>query len=362
MQFKKRLSRDHSIFRQGIRLLAGLPLLFMMASCATFIPGMDRTEFPDSTAEVGPVITADEALPKEQVVDDATRTEEQALSATDSDASTSDASTKPPAQEVAVPISEEEPKNDIKAESVEAIAVDEAVPATTTSSPASEPKESVVDKESIEIAIEYGKVSGNVVLTGEDGILPTAAGTMITLTPKAMVNEVQNRSAQVHVIDMEDKTYLPRYSTIHAGDRVVFVNKDNIRHNVFSLSENNAFDLGTYGAGLKRAVTLKEPGVVKIYCNIHPEMATFVAVGNQGLSVRADDRGRYHVDEVLPGTYELAIWNIRGETKRIVEVTANETLKLVDRIDTTAFKIEPHKNKFGENYSKNATLFEDEFY
>lgn len=219
-----------------------------------------------------------------------------------------------------------------------------------------------VAQENGELSLEYGSIAGKVDLIGREGEQLQATGTMITLTPKTMMNKVQDRPSEVHIIDMEDKTYQPRYSTIHAGDQVVFVNKDKIRHNVFSSSGNNAFDLGTYGADLKRAVTLKESGIVKIYCNIHSGMVTFIAVGNQGLSVKTDDQGRYNISEVLPGTYEVAIWNIRGETKRIVEVRADEIIELVDRIDTTAFKVEPHKNKFGEKYSKNATLFEDEFY
>ena len=75
-----------------------------------------------------------------------------------------------------------------------------------------------------------------------------------------------------------------------------------------------------------------------------------------------DDQGRYRIPDVLPGAYEMSIWNIRGETKRDIMVRAGKPTELLDRIDTTAFKIEPHKNKFGGKYSKNATLFEDEFY
>lgn len=161
---------------------------------------------------------------------------------------------------------------------------------------------------------------------------------------------------------MQDKQYQTRYSTINTGDEVVFVNKDNIQHNVFSSSGSNAFDLGTYGAGLKRGVTLTEPGIVKVYCNIHADMATFVAVADPGLSVEVDDQGRYQMDKVPLGTYDMTVWNIRGETTRTIEIKAKETLELVDRIDTAVVKKETHKNKFGGNYSKNAALFEDEFY
>jgi plastocyanin len=360
MLFKMSLSRVQE-YSFNMRLALVLTLLSLLTSCTTFIPGIDRVQFSDSSARVGPLITVDEQYPAN---------ESEAVSAT--------AEVKP----ITEPETNfSEPIGQLKSGQKMATGTDEISTIQTTEvneiapSKAIEPKnnpefeslsaispEAEKPKDSMEIAIEYGAVTGKVVLIGDEQQLLSPTGTMITLTPQMLVDEAQGRPSQVHLIDMEDKTYQPRYSTIHAGDQVVFVNKDDIQHNVFSSSGNNGFDLGTYGAGLKRAVTLKEPGIVKIYCNIHPEMATFVAVGGQGLSVRADDQGRYQIDEVLPGTYEVTIWNIRGETKRIVAIKADETIELVDRIDTTAFKVEPHKNKFGGNYSKNSTLFEDEFY
>ncbi len=210
--------------------------------------------------------------------------------------------------------------------------------------------------------INYGSISGQVILLDDKGQALPAKGTLITLTPKQPREASSAQPAKLHVIDMEDKEYQPRFSSINAGDQVVFVNKDNIRHNVFSSSGGNAFDLGTYGAGLKRAVILQEPGIVKIYCNIHADMATFIAVGDPGLSAKADEQGRYQLNKLPLGRYQVRIWNIRGETTRDVEVTASQTVNLIDRIDTSAFTVESHKNKFGGNYSKNAALFEDEFY
>ncbi len=316
-----------------ILLLAIGPLL---SACATSIPGLDRVLFANSSANVGPLVAADTAL-------DEAATESEQTSNVDTKATTS---------------RQNSDSNVVSASSASVATTEsrdtELAPSIESAAPSEQSNQ--------EIAIEYGAVTGKVVLLGADQQTLSAIGTMVTVTPQAMLDEVANRPAQVHIIDMENKEYLPRYSTIHAGDQVVFVNKDQIQHNVFSSSGKNAFDLGTYGAGLKRAVTLQEPGVVKIYCNIHAEMATFVAVGDQGLSVKADDEGRYQVNQVLPGMYEVSIWNIRGETKRVVEVKANETLELVDQIDTTITKVEPHKNKFGGNYSKNSTIFEDEFY
>lgn len=338
-------------------LLWTLPVVLLQTSCTTFIPGVDRVFFRNSSAQVGPLVNTEGQYPAETGADggtEATPAEQEAAvveAATESAAAPSIEKQAVPAE----PVTESSPV---------VVAPAQTSAGVTTPKPVSVPskKPPLPEPEPKEIAIEYGSVVGKVQLTGNQGEVLPSTGTMITLTPKAMAQNETDRRPQVHIIDMENKTYQPRYSTIHAGDQVVFVNKDNIRHNVFSSSGNNAFDLGTYGAGLKRAVTLKEPGVVKIYCNIHSEMATFIAVGNQGLSTKVDDQGQYRIPDVLPGAYEMSIWNIRGETKRDITVRAGKPTELLDRIDTTAFKIEPHKNKFGGKYSKNATLFEDEFY
>lgn len=359
MLFNKGLSRSDSRHSFNIRLLLVLPLLSLLTSCTTFIPGLDRILFSNSSAKVGPLVKTDEQYPA--VVNESVLATQDSATIAETIADTSELKSKTDANiETKIKISNS--KTTAKPDHIDPQPPTAKVTPLKARKTAPKAADVTIEKESNDIVIAYGSVSGKVVLVGDDGQQLSANDTLITLTPKTKRNEVQNRPSKVHLIDMENKEYQPRYSGVQAGDQVVFVNKDNILHNVFSSSGNNAFDLGTYGAGLKRAVTLQEPGVVKIYCNIHSDMATFISVSDQGFSVKADDQGRYQIDEVLPGAYELAIWNIRGEKKQVVNVTADNTIKLMDRIDTTAFKVEPHKNKFGGKYSKNSTLFEDEFY
>ena len=369
MLLNKKLSLRLSLSSFDMRIFLVLPLLSLLMSCTTtHIPGLDRILFADSSAKVGPIVAADEQNPV--VASDVASTTPNNDSATNS-ANKFPAPIGKPKPELTPTLESESAVQgtDLKTvsaqEANEEKALAKNVKPTNKQAPTSSKKiaaQTPIEKDINELAIDYGNVVGKVVLIGEKGKLLPAKGTLVTLTPKTAINDEQNNQSKVHIIDMEDKEYQPRYSTINAGDQVVFVNKDNIQHNVFSSSGSNAFDLGTYGSGLKRAVTLKEPGVVKIYCNIHAEMATFIAVGNKGLSVKADDQGSYNIKKVLPGTYELTAWNIRGETKQTIQVKANQTVNLTDQIDTVAFKIKSHKNKFGGEYSKNSTLFEDEFY
>jgi|TARA_B110000977_G_scaffold142532_2_gene180839 plastocyanin len=66
--------------------------------------------------------------------------------------------------------------------------------------------------------------------------------------------------------------------TIKTGDTLVFRNRDEFFHNIYSLSDLTTFDLGSFPKGDARSVTFDEPGVAEIECAIHPDMYMTVEV------------------------------------------------------------------------------------
>jgi len=66
--------------------------------------------------------------------------------------------------------------------------------------------------------------------------------------------------------------------TINVGDTIKFRNEDPWFHNVFSLSENKTFDLGSYPKGQYKAVVFDKAGTVEVECAIHPQMYLEVEV------------------------------------------------------------------------------------
>lgn len=85
-------------------------------------------------------------------------------------------------------------------------------------------------------------------------------------------------AARDHVVAQKDKAFSIKALTIKAGDKVVFRNDDNFSHNVFSLSDAQPFDLGTYGNGQAKTVTYAKPGKYEVECAIHPDMHLLVTV------------------------------------------------------------------------------------
>jgi len=65
---------------------------------------------------------------------------------------------------------------------------------------------------------------------------------------------------------------------VHKGDTVKFENDDPFFHNIFSLSELQTFDLGSYKTGTSKSVKFNKPGKIAVECAIHPRMFLEVTV------------------------------------------------------------------------------------
>jgi hypothetical protein len=88
---------------------------------------------------------------------------------------------------------------------------------------------------------------------------------------------------------------------------------------VFSLSKPKRFDLGRYAAGRSKAVRFDEPGIVRVFCDIHSHMSAFILVFSHRYFAVTDEDGRYRIDNVPPGTYSVVAWHesLPPETRRI---------------------------------------------
>lgn len=110
-------------------------------------------------------------------------------------------------------------------------------------------------------------------------------------------------------LDQRGERFEPELVVVPAGSTVSFPNSDPIFHNVFSLSGAREFDLGFYPAGETRTVRFDEPGVVQVYCHIHPEMNAAIVVAPNRWYTRPDDSGRFSLSGVPGGTYTLVVWH-----------------------------------------------------
>ena len=110
-------------------------------------------------------------------------------------------------------------------------------------------------------------------------------------------------------IQQLDRRFAPDLIVIPAGATVSFPNMDPIFHNVFSLSRSKSFDLGSYDQGDTRTVTFPKPGIVEVYCHLHPNMTATIVVAPNRWYARSDRSGQFRIPDVPPGQYTVVAWH-----------------------------------------------------
>ncbi|HLA77435.1 MAG TPA: hypothetical protein VJU18_07645 [Vicinamibacteria bacterium] len=194
-----------------------------------------------------------------------------------------------------------------------------------------------------------GTVTGKVTVLDKGGRLSQDAGDTVVWVEGAKGPLKPNRV----VVTMKGKEFRPRVVVVPVGGTVEFPNDDPILHNAFSVSGENRFDLDLYRRPKTGARTFHHPGIVRVYCNIHPQMSAVVVVRDNPYFAQASGDGSFAIDEVPAGRYRLKAWHPRsGEVVKDLRVPAEGSLGVELTLDASAFKRVPHKNKYGKAYGE----------
>src|SRR5215203_1429868 len=170
---------------------------------------------------------------------------------------------------------------------------------------------------------------------------------VIWLSPKSPATPPAPVRAEINTADKE---FSPHVLVLPVGSTVAFPNHDPFSHNVFSQSEENPFDLGLYGRGEPKAVKFSRAGMVRIYCNVHPQMSAVVVVRDNPYYSRPSSDGSFTLDAPV-GQYVLHVWHERAPTtSRDVVIPADGIPALELQLDARGYKFKPHLNKFGRPY------------
>ena len=110
------------------------------------------------------------------------------------------------------------------------------------------------------------------------------------------------------VLDQRNMQFVPRVLAVRVGTSVDMPNSDRLLHNVFSFHDGKVFDLGLYPVGASKTVRFDKPGLSRIFCNIHPNMAAYVLAVNSAYFAVSDAQGRFTIRDVSPGTYTYNAW------------------------------------------------------
>jgi plastocyanin len=206
--------------------------------------------------------------------------------------------------------------------------------------------------------IRGGSVTGAVQLTGSSGsavhknedfsgvvIWLEAPGKSLAPIPSEHVRMIQ-----------KDKRFSPHVLAVGVGSTVDFPNLDPIFHNAFSNFDGQIFDLTLYPPGTSRSVHFKHPGVVRIFCNIHPTMSAIIVVLDSPYFATTGKDGHFTLPDVPAGQYRLHVLHERATPEALAALSRSVTIPASDltlpliTISEAGYLPVPHKNKYGRDY------------
>jgi plastocyanin len=110
-------------------------------------------------------------------------------------------------------------------------------------------------------------------------------------------------------LKQRDKSFVPHVLAITVGSSVTFTNEDDFFHNVFSLSSGNKFNLGRKKPKVEVNQTFKKPGLIKVFCDIHPQMNAYILCLDTPYFTNVDEKNHYQLDNLPNGRYLLQFFN-----------------------------------------------------
>jgi hypothetical protein len=122
----------------------------------------------------------------------------------------------------------------------------------------------------------------------------------------------------------------PFLSIMHNNNGLLAINNDPILHNVhayelFGRAKRTVFNISQpdIGSNLKH-IKLRRGTAMKVECDAHDFMHSFVFVAKNPYYARVDIDGNFSIDNIPPGEYVIKAWHVTlGEKKATVLIEPN---------------------------------------
>ena len=117
--------------------------------------------------------------------------------------------------------------------------------------------------------------------------------------------------ADPHVLSQDGCVFSPHVQIMPVGARLSIKNNDTVLHNVHAfLDEKTVFNIAMPLQGQVIRKKIKIPGIMRVQCDAgHVWMSAHVVVAEHPYMAVTDTQGRYQIDGIPPGKYEVEIWH-----------------------------------------------------
>ena len=170
-------------------------------------------------------------------------------------------------------------------------------------------------------------VAGDLTVSVRDTAGRPVRDAVVTVHPTAGVPRGPIRFAWPLRMTQSDIQFDPYVLVVPVGGVVSFPNLDRVRHQVYSFSRGNRFEIELYGRDQTRSHTFAAPGVAALGCNIHDQMLAYVKVVDTPWAAKTTATGDITLRAIPAGGATLRVWHPRlagrgNELSKTITVTA----------------------------------------
>ena len=156
------------------------------------------------------------------------------------------------------------------------------------------------------------------------------------------------------VIAQENKTFAPYISVAQSGNSILFSNKDDITHHIYSVLGENKFDFVIRAGRQVRQKIVPSAEEIIMGCNIHDWMSGYYLAVDTPFFTKTDSAGNALLKITQLGKYSLIIWHpqMQEQTDKISrEITVTEShISLRIALTNEMAQIPDQENSDGFDY------------
>lgn len=170
-------------------------------------------------------------------------------------------------------------------------------------------------------------VAGDLTVSVRDAAGRPVRDAVVTVHPTAGVPRGPIRFAWPLRMTQSDIQFDPYVLVVPVGGVVSFPNLDRVRHQVYSFSRGNRFEIELYGRDQTRSHTFAAAGVAALGCNIHDQMLAYVKVVDTPWAAKTTATGDITLRAIPSGGATFRVWHPRlagrgNELSKTITVTA----------------------------------------
>ena len=114
------------------------------------------------------------------------------------------------------------------------------------------------------------------------------------------------------ILDQKGCRFVPHMIVVPVGTTVSFANSDDVSHNIHTYPIKNTPLNQTVAAGGALEQKMEKAEEVKVGCDIHPWMTSYVVVTEATHFAVTDASGAFSIEGVPPGKHTIEFWHEKG--------------------------------------------------